>query len=40
MRKFDARWWVISDLIQWRYMVECGQYNDPFFLFPYVSNSF
>ena len=35
MRKFDVRWWVTEELIQWRYMVECGDYFNNFFLFPY-----
>lgn len=38
MRKFSARWWVTPDLIQWRYMVECGDYFYPFWRFPFFPN--
>ncbi len=29
------RWFLTPELIQWRYMVECGDYAGPFFSFPY-----
>jgi len=29
------RWFVTARLIQWRYMVECGDYFGPFFMFPF-----
>ncbi len=34
MRKFNARWWSGPDLVQWRYMAECGEYPAPFFWWP------
>lgn len=38
MRKFSCRWWVTPELLQWRYMVECGQYAGPLFLFPWAGS--
>lgn len=35
MRKFNSRWWVTPRLIQWRYMVECGDYSGAFAWFPH-----
>ncbi len=36
MRKFSARWWSGDDLLQWRFMTECGQYEEPFFWWPRI----
>ena len=33
----SRRWFQTPELIQWRYMTECGQVSAPFFLFPYWS---
>lgn len=30
----NRRWFLTPKLIQWRYMVACGDYAGPFFSFP------
>jgi len=32
----SRRWWDGPRLQQWRYMTACGDYFEPFFLFPYI----
>ncbi len=38
MRKFNVRWWVTPDLLQWKMMQAAGDYCGPFYQFPEINN--